>query len=1176
MKMNTTSSSGLGTLPSNTVTNPKEDLKGITTRSGNAYQGPMIPTTSSSSPKVVVRETEETKDTMPPPNNRTTNDVQPSVVQIETLIPNSEPVVAPVAEPIVAPVSASKPNQKSSIPYPSRLHDQKLRDKANDQKEKFFQIFKDLDFNISFVDALILMPKFVPTIKSLLTNKDKLFELATTPLNEHCSAVLLKILQEKLGDPGKFLILCDFPGMDECLALFDLDASINLMPLSEWNKLSLSELTPTLMTLELTNQSFLKTKRAFIDVYAGELTLRVNNEAVTFIAIPLLIMTQSFLPLLRPSLPSRIVIFFSRKSTLSSLLKMIQLHWKLITLITIRRETFFFLKHFLMMIHHYPPPTQGMYLPQMRKELKICEAKNDKSSIDEPREVELKDLPPHLEYAFLEGWPVCIDYRKLNKATHKDHILDGFSGYIQILIDPKDQEKTTFTCPYGTFAYHRMPFGLCNAPGTFQSHKISKNEIKLDKAKVDVIAKLSHPTTVKGMSSQQKNKFFKDVKHYFWDNRFLFKIQVIRGVFTARKPLKFLRLSIIDPSGEIMAQSTTLKKCLTLDFIGPQSTMMPTTWSNLVTLIKVMERFHNEMKCLKTPSKFAIFFDVWGIDFMGPFCLYEGKSLELPMLSLVTVVRTSAMTSLQRSCLSTVSLTVLLPRITLKLVGSGSLKPWFKKNLGKDNGYGYCKYHKKTAKTGQKRTRERKEDVPNDVIKLMMFPYSLEGNARVCQLEIYRVSLSQEDVNLKFLRSLPSEWKTHTLIWRNKTHLEEQSLDDLFNSLKIYKPEVKSSSTAGTTTQNIAFVSSSYTNSITESVSDAANVSTISAQLPVSSLPNIDSNDLEEMVLKWQMAMLTMSARRFLQRTGRNLGANGPTSLAFDMSKVECYNCHRKGHFARECSSLYDGFQPSDGYHAVPSPYTGTFMLPKPDLVFNNAPNGVETDHSAFTVKLSPTKPDQDLSHTNRPSTPIIEDWVSDSEEESKTKASQIVPSFVQPPEQVKTPRPFVQHVETSIPTRTDIPNLKGQGNRRNRKACFVCKSLDHLIKDCDYHEKKMAQTTARTHLQRKNTKHYAQIPLLNPQRHVVLTAVVTQINSIRSVTLAVHKPRVTRQRHAKTMGNPQHALQDKGVINSGCSRHMTGNMFYLFDFEELNGGYVAFGGNLTGGKNSGKGKIRT
>nr|GEV77316.1 reverse transcriptase domain-containing protein [Tanacetum cinerariifolium] len=180
----------------------------------------------------IERETEVTKDKVPPSNNESTKDVQPSVVHFENEIPNSEPVVALVVKPVEAPVSAPKPNQKSSIPYLFRLHDQKLRAKANDQKEKFFKIFQDLDFNISFTDALILMPKFGLTIKSLLTNKEKLFELARTPLNEHCSTVLLKKLPEKPGGPRKFLIPCGFLGMDKCLALADLGASINLMPLS--------------------------------------------------------------------------------------------------------------------------------------------------------------------------------------------------------------------------------------------------------------------------------------------------------------------------------------------------------------------------------------------------------------------------------------------------------------------------------------------------------------------------------------------------------------------------------------------------------------------------------------------------------------------------------------------------------------------------------------------------------------------------------------------------------------------------------------------------------------------------------------------------------------------------------------------------------------------------------
>ncbi|GJV66251.1 hypothetical protein Tco_1477079 [Tanacetum coccineum] len=192
MNSNTASTSGSGSLPSNTITNPKVDLKGITTRSG-AYQG-HIPTTSSSLPKVVECETEVTKDTVPPTNNGSTKYVQPPVVQVQPQVPNSEPVVIPV--------SVSMPN--------------------------------------SCRDALILIPKFALDSIKHYWKQDKLSGngLETT-LNEHCSAVILKKLPEKLGYSDKFRIPCDFPGMDECLALANLGARINLMPLSVWKMLSL-------------------------------------------------------------------------------------------------------------------------------------------------------------------------------------------------------------------------------------------------------------------------------------------------------------------------------------------------------------------------------------------------------------------------------------------------------------------------------------------------------------------------------------------------------------------------------------------------------------------------------------------------------------------------------------------------------------------------------------------------------------------------------------------------------------------------------------------------------------------------------------------------------------------------------------------------------------------------
>nr|GFA77915.1 reverse transcriptase domain-containing protein [Tanacetum cinerariifolium] len=299
-----------GTRPGNTVTNPKEDLKGITTRSGVAYKGPTIPTPS----KVVKQGTEVTKDQVQTPSSQSTSHVQPPVTQSET----------PISEPIAAPVSAPMPNLKPSIPYPLRRDNEKRREQANEQIEKFYEIFKDMSFEISFTDVLILMPKFASTLKALIGNKEKLNKMAQTPMNEHCSPVILNKFPKKLGDPGKFLIPCEFPGMDECLALADLGESINLMPLSVWKELALPELTPTCMTLELADRSvskpigiakdvsvkvgmfhfpadfmvvdfepdprvplilercFIKTGRALIDVHKGELTLQIGNEAITY------------------------------------------------------------------------------------------------------------------------------------------------------------------------------------------------------------------------------------------------------------------------------------------------------------------------------------------------------------------------------------------------------------------------------------------------------------------------------------------------------------------------------------------------------------------------------------------------------------------------------------------------------------------------------------------------------------------------------------------------------------------------------------------------------------------------------------------------------------------------------------------------------------------------------
>nr|GFA02625.1 reverse transcriptase domain-containing protein [Tanacetum cinerariifolium] len=224
----------------------------------------------------------------------------------------------PAEEPFVV-----IPKAKANLPYPSRLQKEKLREKDNILAAKFMEIFRDLHFELSFADALVHMPKFAPMFKKLLNNKDKLIELTKTPLNENYSAVVLKKLPEKLGDPGRFLIPCDFSEFDNCLALADLGESINLMPLSVWKKLRLPTLNDTKMVLELADRTiskptgvaenvfvkvgkfyfpadfvvlnfvadprvplilgrlFLSTEHALINVYVGEIILRHDDQSLT-------------------------------------------------------------------------------------------------------------------------------------------------------------------------------------------------------------------------------------------------------------------------------------------------------------------------------------------------------------------------------------------------------------------------------------------------------------------------------------------------------------------------------------------------------------------------------------------------------------------------------------------------------------------------------------------------------------------------------------------------------------------------------------------------------------------------------------------------------------------------------------------------------------------------------
>nr|GEX87998.1 reverse transcriptase domain-containing protein [Tanacetum cinerariifolium] len=337
---------------------------------------------------------------------------------------------------------------KANLPYPSRLAKEKLHEKDDILAAKFMEIFCDLHFELSFADALIHMPKFAPMFKKLLNNKDKLIELTKTPLNEKCSAVVLKKLPEKLGDPGRFLILCDFLEFDNCLALADLGASINLMPLSIWKKLRLLTLNDTKMVLELADRTISKptgvAENVFVNV--GKFYFPADFVVLDFITDPRPLTlkcgdtpsisynnfellnkvdlidatcekysqealrfsdvvasgnpTPYYEPIVSNSSPPLTPFDESNFLLLDEADAFIAIDDEQISpeidATYYDPEGDILILEALLNSDLEPLPNQKYYFPEVHKDLKVIEPKKDKSSDDEPPEVELKDLPPHL------------------------------------------------------------------------------------------------------------------------------------------------------------------------------------------------------------------------------------------------------------------------------------------------------------------------------------------------------------------------------------------------------------------------------------------------------------------------------------------------------------------------------------------------------------------------------------------------------------------------------------------------------------------------------------------------------------------------------------------------------------------------------------------------------------
>ncbi|GJZ10922.1 hypothetical protein Tco_0545681 [Tanacetum coccineum] len=449
----------------------------------------------------------------------------------------------------------------------------------------------------------------------------------------------------------------------------------------------------------------------------------------------------------------------------------------------------------------------------------------------------------------------------------------------------------------------------------------------------------------------------------------------------------------------------------------------------------------------------------------------------------------------------------------------------------------------------------------------------------VSQLELLGEKLSQEDVNQKLLRSLSPEWNTHAVVWRNKADLDTMSMDDLYNNLKVYEPEVKRISSLSSSIQNMAFMSSSNNNAniTNEAVNIAHGVSTASTQVNAANFTNIDNlsdavicsffasqpnspqlahedlqqihlDDIENMDLRWQMAMLTMRARRFLKNTGRKLTINGNKTIGFDKSKLELYNYHKRGILLRsaelqEIKTIRKKAQ--EGVEEGPNYALMAYSSSSSDSKVSN--DSTCSKSCMETVKLLKSQNDQLLRDLEKSSLMVL-----------GYKIGKITIS------ELRKKLEKLQKEKDSIQFNVD----KFENASKSLDKLIECQIVDNCKKGLGY-EKYNAVPPP----------YIGNFMPLTPDLsftgldEFVNKLVVENKKSDEEVYEIVKKnddaPLIIEDwvsDSEEENGNPQIDLQDKGVIDSGCSRHMIGNMSNFTNYEEIDVGYVAFGGNSKGG----------
>nr|GEU39377.1 reverse transcriptase domain-containing protein [Tanacetum cinerariifolium] len=586
-------------------------------RSGNAYQEPTILTTSYSLPKVVEHETEVTKDTVPPTNNGSTKDVQPPVVQVETPIPNSEPVVALG--------NAPKPNQKPSIPYPSRLHDQKFRDKANDQKEKFFQIFQDLNFNISFADSLILMP-------NSLNSREILLKTGGSVIDVYEGELTLRVGKEavtfNLDQTSRYFANYDAMSVNRIdlievsckeysqeVLVFSLSG--NLTPSTEP---TVSNSSPTLTPFG-DSDFLLEETDAFLAIDDDPISSEIDGSYYDSEGDILLL--EKFLnddPSSPPLPPQELKAFlegddklpviiakdlkYDEKTALIKVLKSQKqaLAWKLSDIKGIDLEfcTYKILieDDFKLAVQH-----QRRVNPKIHKVIK----KEVLKLLDAGLIYPISNSP----WVGMNSFGTCL--------SHLDKILKRYEDTNLYL----NWKKSHFMVKEGIVL----------------GHKISKNGIEVDKAKVDVITKLPHPTTFK---ARPMTRLLEK------DTPFFFSKECVEAFQTLKKKLTEAPILVApdwDMPFELMCDEAVdiLKACHngpTGGHHGPNYTAKkvfdssfdwPTIYYDGHDLVKSCDACQRQGKISQRDEmpqnsiQVCEIFDVWGIDFMGSFPSSRGN-----------------------------------------------------------------------------------------------------------------------------------------------------------------------------------------------------------------------------------------------------------------------------------------------------------------------------------------------------------------------------------------------------------------------------------------------------------------------------------------------------------------------------------------------------------------------